>query len=100
MTQKEVAERLREDDVESQTICRRRIGRRCHAHERRLPRDEDLWAMDAGNPSPVGDMSSGWKAHLVFPPVDSTTFFDIFLKRARASRPNGPKVSTPKGKKN
>ncbi|CAH2235238.1 jg10490 [Pararge aegeria aegeria] len=37
MTHKEAAGRLREDDVESQPIRRRRIGRRRHAHERRLP---------------------------------------------------------------
>ncbi|CAH2269028.1 jg16052 [Pararge aegeria aegeria] len=38
MSQKEAAERLREDDVESQLIRRRRIGRRRLA----CPLDEDL----------------------------------------------------------
>ncbi|CAH2211181.1 jg20100 [Pararge aegeria aegeria] len=37
MTQKEAAERLREDAVDSQPIRRRRVGRRRLAQDRRLP---------------------------------------------------------------
>ncbi|CAH2217202.1 jg2784 [Pararge aegeria aegeria] len=37
MVQKELAERLREDDVDSNPLRRRRVGRRQLAHNRRLP---------------------------------------------------------------
>ncbi|XP_069356034.1 uncharacterized protein [Maniola hyperantus] len=37
MSQKELAERMREDDFNSHAIRRRRVGRRRVAHDRRLP---------------------------------------------------------------